>query len=780
MARAGLATGTNDAGVLAPGQPLAWIRTSADKTHFVGDGTDNSFVPWGFNYDHDEAGVLLEDYWANDWAKVTNDFRVMKSLGANVVRIPPQLFCLMQSSGQPDATNLARLGMVVRLAEANGLYLNVTGLGYYHKDEVPAYDAMDEPARWQVQARYWRAVAEVCKDSPAIFCYDLMNEPVPSGDRKGDWLPGQPMGNFYFVQRLTTDMRGRTEQEVAKEWIAGMSAAIRAVDQRHMITVGLAAWEASFGPGARSAFCDPAVSAGLDFLSVHYYPRQGKLDDDLAILKHYAIGKPLVIEEIFPLSADAETTAEFIRRSRTAANGWLSFYWGTTPGQYDQEPGIKAAAVGNWLRHFNALRGEMLGGSDIETHNAGASPVAVPAPSPKAVSFYHRTMLLVVVFIVWNLMIPLAFLFTGFSAKLQSWAGRVGRQWYFSYAIYFTAFSLIYFLLLLPLAFYGGFIHLHHYDLSNQSFARWLYCIVQGAAIALTGGLAVGWIPFFIIKKSPRRWWLYLGLVAPLYLCFTLWIQPVLIDPLYHKFTPLQDKMLEAKILAEAARAGIQGSRVYQVNTSVDTKVENAYVTGLMGTRRIVFYDTLLQNMKEDELLFVMGHEMGHYVLWHPAKRIAFKSILILVSLYVACLLAGPVIGRFKHIWGFAAPSDFAALPLGVLAFWLFCLVDQPIDMAFSRHLDHEADRFGLELTHENHAAATAFAKLLQVGLGMPRPGIIPMIWFGSHPGIADRIEFCNTYHPWETGQSSKYEKYFRPAERSAGPPLSSAQNNGR
>jgi len=375
LARVSLAAETNAPAILPPGQPLPWIRTSADKTHFVCDGTSNSFVPWGFNYDHDDAGVILEDYWSSNWAKVTNDFREMKSLGANVVRVPPQLFCLMKSPDQPNATNLARLGMLVRLAAANGLYLDVTGLGYYHKNEVPAYDAMDEAARWQVQARYWRAVAEVCKESPAIFCYDLMNEPVPSGDQKGDWLPGQPMGNFYFVQRLTTDMRGRTEQEIAKAWIAQMSAAIRAVDQRHMITVGLACWEPAFGPGARSAFCDPDVSAGLDFLSVHYYPRQGKLDEDLANLQHYAIGKPLVIEEIFPLSADTETTAEFIRRSRTSANGWLSFYWGKTPAEYDQSPGIRASVTGNWLRHFCALRGEMLGATP-------AGPRTSQSPSP--------------------------------------------------------------------------------------------------------------------------------------------------------------------------------------------------------------------------------------------------------------------------------------------------------------------------------------------------------------------------------------------------------------
>jgi hypothetical protein len=360
----GPATGTNDAAVLTHGQPLAWIRTSADKTHFVGDGTDHRFVAWGFNYDHDDAGRLLEDYWAGEWARIADDFREMKVLGANVVRIHLQLGRFMKSPGQPDEQNLARLGKLVRLAEETGVYLDVTGLGCYHKADVPAwYDAMDESARWKVQARFWRAVAEVGKESPAIFCYDLMNEPVASGDRQGDWLPGKPLDGAYYVQRLTTDMRGRTDLEIGKQWIAEMCAAIRAVDRRHMITVGLVPWEDTFGPGAKSAFRDRAVSAPLDFLSVHYYPREGKLDDGLAILKLYEIGKPLVIEEIFPLSSSIETTEEFIRRSRRHADGWISFYWGTTSEDYAKKPGdVKAALVGKWLRHFSTLRGEMLSG----------------------------------------------------------------------------------------------------------------------------------------------------------------------------------------------------------------------------------------------------------------------------------------------------------------------------------------------------------------------------------------------------------------------------------
>ena len=364
-ANAGLtAAARSEVAVPAPGQPLAWIRTSADKSHFVYDGSTNRFVAWGFNYDRDDAGRLLEDYWGEEWAKITDDFREMKKLGANVVRVHLQLACFMKAPGQPDEKNLARLGKLVRLAEDTGLYLDVTGLGCYRKQDVPAwYDALEESARWDVQARFWQKAAAICKSSPAIFCYDLMNEPVASGDRKGDWLPGEPLGGKYYVQRLTTDMRGRKEKEVAGAWIAKLAAAIRSVDRRHLITVGVIPWEQTFGKAANSVFHDPDVCGPLDFLSVHYYPKEGKVENDLGILAMYRIGKPLVIEEIFPLGAGIETTQTFIKRSRTSCDGWISFYWGTTPEQYAKKQGDpKAAVIGSWLRHFAALRAEMLNG----------------------------------------------------------------------------------------------------------------------------------------------------------------------------------------------------------------------------------------------------------------------------------------------------------------------------------------------------------------------------------------------------------------------------------
>jgi Zn-dependent protease with chaperone function len=394
--------------------------------------------------------------------------------------------------------------------------------------------------------------------------------------------------------------------------------------------------------------------------------------------------------------------------------------------------------------------------------STNASVVAVPVPTEKAVRRYHATVAVGIIAIIWSLFVPALFLFTGWSAWIRSWAGRRRQNWYFTFVLYALAFGLLYSLFNLPMNYYAGFVFPHEFDLTNQTFSRWLGNTLKSAAVVLVFGLAVGWIPFLILKKSPRRWWLYLGLLVPLFMTVQLLIQPVLIDPLFHQFRPLSDKTLEAKILAQAARASIEGSHVYEANLSLDTKLDNAYVTGLFGTRRIVFWDTILKDLNDDELLFILGHEVGHYVLHHVIKLIAFASFLALLTLYVAYRLAGPVIGRFKHRWGFDTPSDFAALPLFILAGQLFLFVDLPPLMAFSRHLEHEADRFGLELTHNNHAAATAFVKMVQKGVYVYRPAPIIQFWYGSHPTTAERIEFCNQYRPWATGQPSKYEQYFK------------------
>jgi STE24 endopeptidase len=273
----------------------------------------------------------------------------------------------------------------------------------------------------------------------------------------------------------------------------------------------------------------------------------------------------------------------------------------------------------------------------------------------------------------------------------------------------------------------------------------------------------VMWVPYLLLRKSPRRWWLYTAIALVPFIVLANLVAPIWIAPLFNKFEPMQDKALEQKILSLAGRAGIEGSRVYQVNKSVDTKTLNAYVAGLFGTKRIVLWDTTLKRMTDRELLFVMGHEMGHYVLHHVWQAIAFAVLLLTASLYVAYRTADAVIARYGRRWGFTSLADVASLPLLLLLMSAFGLVVTPLQLAFTRHMEHESDRFGLEITQTNHSAGTAFVKLQQDALANPRPGLLYKIFRESHPPLGERIDFANQYHPWTTGQPLEYGGKFKP-----------------
>jgi Zn-dependent protease with chaperone function len=401
-------------------------------------------------------------------------------------------------------------------------------------------------------------------------------------------------------------------------------------------------------------------------------------------------------------------------------------------------------------------------GSQQASAQSSTAPVPVPEPSEKALSYYRGGIVLWVVNVLWGLLIPALFLFTGFSARIRDWAKRIGRWWFFVIGVYFAIFLIINFVIDLPLSYYQGFAREHAYGLSNQTFGKWFGDEITGLLITVVVGFLFLWILYLLLKKSPRRWWLYTGLLAIPFLILSILVTPILIEPLFNKFGPMKNKELEAKILQLAERAGIEGGRVYEVAKSEDTKTLNAYVTGFGATKRIVLWDTTIAKLDEDELLFVMGHEMGHYVLGHVWKTILFLSLLIIVTLYAIHRTAGWPINKFHRRFGFTELSDIASLPLIILLLSAYFLIVGPIALAFSRHNEHEADRFGLEITQNNRAAATAFVKLQEENLGVPRPNVLVKLWQASHPTLGDRIDFANEYRPWERGEPLRYGHLFK------------------
>jgi Zn-dependent protease with chaperone function len=390
------------------------------------------------------------------------------------------------------------------------------------------------------------------------------------------------------------------------------------------------------------------------------------------------------------------------------------------------------------------------------------APVAVPPPSEKALDYYRTGNWLWAADQVWSFATLLVILGTGFSARLRDWSRRVGRNWFFTVAVYWALFTVLGALLDLPLGYYRDFLRPHAYGLSNQTLQKFITDTLTEVALTAVIGALVIWVLYLLLKKSPTRWWLYSAVALLPFIIVANLVAPIWISPLFNTFEPMKDKTLEARILAEASRAGIEGSRVFEVNKSVDTNTPNAYVAGLLGTKRIVVWDTTIKRMNEPELLFVVGHEMGHYVLNHIWQMLALSMVSIVVSFWAAYRMAGAVIRRFGARMGFDALSDIASLPLLFVLLAVVGFATTPFTNAFTRHAEHEADRFGLEITQANHSAANAFVKLQTDALAIPRPGLLYELWHGSHPSLGDRIDFANAYHPWRSAEPLKYGHLFK------------------
>ena len=359
------------AGCKAPHQPetakqngLERIVVAPDQRSFITAQSKQPFHPWGMNYGN--AGRLLEDFWNTDWKTLADDFREMRSLGANVVRVHLQFAKFMDAPDKPNAAALQQLRRLLKLAEQTQLYLDLTGLASYRPADVPAwYDALDEPARWTAQANFWGHIAAVCSSSPAIFCYDLMNEPVsPGGKReRGKWRSGNLFGGYDFVQFIALDPAGRAREEIAVQWIRRMTAAIRLHDKQALITVGLLPWSRQWKH--LSGFLPEHVAPELSFMSVHIYPEREKPDEAMESLRHFAVGKPLVIEETFPLSCDVAQLEDFMRASRQFACGWIGHYDGAPLPELDALERKGKLTIGqliyrDWLRIFVRLKPEFI------------------------------------------------------------------------------------------------------------------------------------------------------------------------------------------------------------------------------------------------------------------------------------------------------------------------------------------------------------------------------------------------------------------------------------
>lgn len=387
---------------------------------------------------------------------------------------------------------------------------------------------------------------------------------------------------------------------------------------------------------------------------------------------------------------------------------------------------------------------------------------SLPHINDRAQSLYRAKCMITILNIILSILIPYFLLYSGFSRKLETFSAKAGVKWYFILIIYLTLFIIVYELLNLPLSFYSGFILQHQYGLSNQSIIRWLSTYSLSLIITIIEGALVLWIPYFIILKSPSRWWIYTSIIAFPILIFSFMIEPVVIEPLYYKFQPLQNKQLEERLKTLTDKVGIENCNFLQVNMSEDTNTMNAYMTGLGNTKRIVLWDTTLNKLSEDDIVFTTAHEMGHYVLGHIWKSMLVTFFFIVMTLFAIHIFGNHIISSQYHLLGIRGIGSFASLPLIILIINLSMFITDPLFNAYSRFNEHQADTFALELTKDNKAGVDTFEKLASDSLTVKNPGILYKIWNYDHPTMAERIAFFESYKPWQERKPLQFEKYFK------------------
>ena len=341
----------------------------------------------------------------------------------------------------------------------------------------------------------------------------------------------------------------------------------------------------------------------------------------------------------------------------------------------------------------------------------------------------------------------LAWLFFGWATSLRQWLETLitdywslttGSEWLLV-ALFVAVFGGIYYLLNLPLSYYGGFILPHRFGQSNQTFKDWALDIVKGVAVGAPLSLILLELLYLALRVTGDLWWLWAAIGLLFFNVLLSNLAPILIMPLFNKFVRLGDehKELADRLLALAERANTKVRGVFKFDMSKRTKAANAALTGIGNTRRIVLGDTLINEFTADEIETVLAHELGHHVHKDIPFLITVGTISTTLSLYLTSLALNWAVGYF----GFNSISDIAAFPAFGIILGVYGLVTMPLNNALSRWRENMADDYALQATGKSEAFASAFTRLANQNLGDVDPEKWVVFMFYSHPSLGERIE---------------------------------------
>ena len=385
----------------------------------------------------------------------------------------------------------------------------------------------------------------------------------------------------------------------------------------------------------------------------------------------------------------------------------------------------------------------------------------------KSHALYLQSIRTQIVDTIYGFLILLALLYFGVAARFRDAAERKAKNRWLQGLIVFPLFILTTAVLTIPSEMYHHHISVA-YGLSVQGWGSWWADWAKSFLLGLSLETFLLLLVYWLIRVSPTRWWFYTWLICIPIVIFLVFIAPMVIEPLFFKFAPLDqtNPELVTQIESVVKRGGldIPRSRMYSMNASEKYTGDNAYVSGFGSSKRVVVWDTTQKHMTSGEIMFVFGHEMGHYVLNHIVKGMTAILLLLLVFLYLSYRFSGWAVRRWGARWQIRDFADLASVPLLFLLLGVFSFISTPLQNGVSRHLEHQADTFGLEAIHglvpdSQAVAASAFQKLGENWLEYPNEGDFFEWWSQDHPITRKRMHYAQEYDPWGQGREPEFVK---------------------
>ena len=390
-----------------------------------------------------------------------------------------------------------------------------------------------------------------------------------------------------------------------------------------------------------------------------------------------------------------------------------------------------------------------------------------PSQEAQAVAYAHARHELYFIDVAYGLLLLVLILNLRIAPKYRDWAANWTDSSFGQIVVFTPLLMLTADVLSLPTAIWAHRLALQYHQ-SIQDWGSWLADWLKGEGVQIALGILIAWLLFTVIRKSPRRWWLYFWLAAVPLIILGAVAEPLIIEPLFFKFAPLAnaEPQLAKRIEQMTIRAGvpIPQSRIFEMAASAKLNELNAYVTGLSASKRVVIWDTTIQKTSNDESLFIVGHELGHYVLGHVRQGFLLGAAGLLLSLYFLFRGLHWAMDRWAKDWKLYGQEDWASLVVLLLLLQVLTFVSSPVISGYRRMQEHAADVYGLEVIHglvpdSEEVAAHAFQVLGEMDLSDPNPPPFITFWLYSHPPLAERLVFAHGYDPWSKGKSPKYVK---------------------